>query len=89
MKIVKLLLLLLVLTVVLSSCAVMKSMGQEVEVRTYKPIDRCKEFVGILKDYQDGDNYDVDGIKVSAEDWDYIYKARNTVATSNKIVKRL
>ena len=30
-------------------------MGQEVEVRTYKPIDKCKEFVGILTDYQDGD----------------------------------
>ena len=33
----------------------MKSMGQEVEIRTYKPIDKCKEFVGILTDYQDGD----------------------------------
>lgn len=33
----------------------LKSMGQEVEVRTYKPIDKCKEFVGILKDYQNGD----------------------------------
>ena len=33
----------------------MKSMGQEVEIRTYKPIDKCKEFVGILKDYQNGD----------------------------------
>ena len=33
----------------------LKSMGQEVELRTYKPIDKCKEFVGILKDYQNGD----------------------------------
>ena len=32
-----------------------KSMGQEVEVRTYKPIDKCKEFTGILTDYQNGD----------------------------------
>lgn len=32
-----------------------KSMGQEVEVRTYKPIDKCKEFTGILQDYQNGD----------------------------------
>ena len=31
-----------------------KSMGQEVELRTYKPIDKCKEFVGILEGYQDG-----------------------------------
>ena len=33
----------------------MKSMGQEVEIRTYKAIDKCKEFVGILKNYQNGD----------------------------------
>ena len=33
----------------------MKSMGMEVEVRTYKAIDKCKEFVGILTDYQNGD----------------------------------
>ncbi|MGN0307698.1 MAG: ribosome maturation factor RimP [Lachnospiraceae bacterium] len=33
----------------------LKSIGQEVEVRTYKPIDRCKEFTGILKAYQNGD----------------------------------
>ncbi|MGN0304978.1 MAG: ribosome maturation factor RimP [Lachnospiraceae bacterium] len=32
-----------------------KAMGQEVEVRTYKPIDKCKEFVGILQAYQNGD----------------------------------
>ena len=31
-----------------------KSIGQEVELRTYKPIDKSKEFVGILKDYQNG-----------------------------------
>ena len=31
-----------------------KSMGQEVELRTYKPIDKSKEFVGILEGYQDG-----------------------------------
>lgn len=32
-----------------------RSMGQEVELRTYKPIDKCKEFVGILEGYQNGD----------------------------------
>ncbi|MFI3214712.1 MAG: ribosome maturation factor RimP [Eubacteriales bacterium] len=31
-----------------------KSMGEEVEIRTYKPIEKCKEFVGILKAYEDG-----------------------------------
>ncbi|MDE7207596.1 MAG: ribosome maturation factor RimP, partial [Lachnospiraceae bacterium] len=28
-----------------------KSLGDEVEVKTYKPIERQKEFVGILKAY--------------------------------------
>lgn len=35
-----------------------------------------------LSNYQDGDNYKVDDISVSAEDWDKIYKARNTVSTN-------
>ena len=30
-----------------------KSLGEEVEVKTYKPIDSCKEFSGILKAYDD------------------------------------
>lgn len=28
-----------------------KSIGQEVEVKLFKPIDKCKEFVGILESY--------------------------------------
>lgn len=28
-----------------------KSLGEEVEIKTYKPIDKCKEFNGILKAY--------------------------------------
>ena len=28
-----------------------KSLGEEVEIKTYKPIDKCKEFKGILKAY--------------------------------------
>lgn len=28
-----------------------KSLGEEVEIKTYKPIDKCKEFQGILKAY--------------------------------------
>ncbi|MDD6202564.1 MAG: ribosome maturation factor RimP [Lachnospiraceae bacterium] len=31
-----------------------KSIGMEVEVKTYKPIDKEKQFTGILKSYQDG-----------------------------------
>ena len=28
-----------------------KSIGEEVEIKTYKPIDKCKEFSGVLKAY--------------------------------------
>ena len=28
-------------------------MGKEIEIRTYRAIDRCKEFTGILKAYDD------------------------------------
>ncbi len=31
-----------------------KSLGSEVEVKTYKPIEKCKEFAGILKAYDRG-----------------------------------
>lgn len=31
----------------------LKSLGEEVEVKTYKPVDDCKEFSGILKAYDD------------------------------------
>ncbi len=31
-----------------------KSMGQEVEVKTYKAVNKEKQFVGILKAYEDG-----------------------------------
>ena len=30
-----------------------KSIGQEVEIKTYKPIDKVKEFSGILKSFND------------------------------------
>ncbi|MBQ2258001.1 MAG: ribosome maturation factor RimP [Lachnospiraceae bacterium] len=38
-----------------------KSLGEEVEIRTYKPIDKQKEFVGILK------SYDKDTITIEIE----------------------
>lgn len=31
-----------------------QSIGQEVELKTYKPIDGSKEYTGILKSYEDG-----------------------------------
>lgn len=40
----------------------LKCIGQEVELKTYKPIDKCKEFVGILKGFQEGDvTLEIDG----------------------------
>ena len=30
-----------------------RNMGKEIEIRTYRAIDRCKEFTGILKAYDD------------------------------------
>lgn len=36
-----------------------KSLGMGVEVKTYKPIDKCKEFAGVLKAY-DGDSITVE-----------------------------
>ena len=30
-----------------------RNMGKEIEIRTYRVIDRCKEFTGILKAYDD------------------------------------
>lgn len=38
-----------------------KSLGEEVEIRTYKPIDKQKEFVGVLK------SYDKDTITIEIE----------------------
>ena len=39
-----------------------RSLGEEVEVRTYRAIDRQKEFIGILKDY------DKDTVTIEYED---------------------
>lgn len=45
-------------------------------------IDSVDDGSATLDSYKDGDNYDVDGIKVSAADWDYVYEARNTLAAN-------
>ena len=39
-----------------------RSLGEEVEIRTYRPIDRQKEFIGILK------SYDEDTVAITYED---------------------
>ena len=43
-------------------------------------IDAVTDGKADVKDYQKGKDYLVEGISVSAADWDYLYKARNTVA---------
>ena len=50
-----------------------KSLGEEVEVRTYKPIDKQKEFTGILK------SYDKDTITIQTEEKDLVF-AKSDIA---------
>lgn len=50
-----------------------KSIGQEVEIKTYKPIEKCKEFSGILK------AFDNESITISSEEKELIFK-RSDVA---------
>lgn len=51
----------------------MKSIGEEVEIKTYKPIDKRKEFQGILK------AFDAETITLVMEKEDQIF-ARNEIA---------
>ena len=44
-----------------------KSLGEEVEVRTYKPIEKQKEFTGILK------GYDKDTITIETEEKELVF----------------
>lgn len=43
-----------------------RNMGKEIEIRTYKAINRCKEFYGLLK------AYDKDTVTIEIEDGDTI-----------------
>ena len=45
-----------------------KSLGEEVEIKTYKPIDKCKEFSGVLK------AYDKDTITIENNDNEMIFQ---------------
>ena len=45
-----------------------KSLGEEVEIKTYKPIDKCKEFAGILK------AYDKDTITIDCNEQEMIFQ---------------
>ena len=33
----------------------LKSIGQEVEIKTYKPINKCKEFAGVLESFDENE----------------------------------
>lgn len=50
-----------------------KSLGEEVEIRTYKPIDKQKEFTGILK------SYDKDTVTIQTEEKDLVF-AKSDIA---------
>ena len=50
-----------------------KSLGSEVEVKTYKPIDKCKEFAGVLK------AYDKDTVTVETESGEMVF-AKSDIA---------
>lgn len=50
-----------------------KSLGEEVEIKTYKPIDKQKEFRGILK------SFDADAITVTIEKEEKVF-ARSDIA---------
>ena len=45
--------------------------GSEVEVRTYRPVNGQKSFIGILKQYQDGD------LVISSGDQDTEFKKQD------------
>lgn len=45
-------------------------------------IDDVHDGVKQLSDYQSGEGYNVDGVEISKEDWEYVYTARYTVSTN-------
>ncbi|MCR5742532.1 MAG: ribosome maturation factor RimP [Lachnospiraceae bacterium] len=48
-----------------------RSLGKDVEVRTFKAVDDCKEFVGELK------AYDADTVTIVAEDKEIVFDRKN------------
>lgn len=50
-----------------------KSIGEAVELKTYRPIDKCKEFSGVLK------AFDKDTVTISTEEKDTVFQ-RSDVA---------
>ena len=54
-----------------------RSIGQSVDIKTYKPIDGCKEFCGILK------SYDKEVIELEAGDGAVLIFNRSDIAKAN------
>lgn len=51
-----------------------RNMGKEIEIRTYKAINRCKEFYGLLK------AYDKDTVTIETEDGETIIFNKSEIA---------
>ena len=51
-----------------------RNMGKEIEIRTYKAINRCKEFYGLLK------TYDKDTVTIEIEDGETIIFNKSEIA---------
>ena len=52
----------------------LQSLGEEVEIKTYKPIEKCKEFTGVLK------AFDEDSITIGIQDGSEMVFARADIA---------
>jgi ribosome maturation factor RimP len=51
-----------------------RNMGKEVEIRTYRAINRCKEFTGLLK------SYDADTVVIETEEGEDLSFAKTDIA---------
>ena len=58
-----------------------RNMGKEVEIRTYRAINRCKEFYGILQ------SYDADSVTISDEDGQTLTFQKTEIALIRQAVR--
>lgn len=75
-----------------------RSLGEEVEVRTYRAIDRQKEFIGILKDYdkdtvtieyEDGETMTFDKADIALSVWRSISSDRRKKEMNTELLEAL
>ena len=57
-----------------------RNMGKEIEIRTYRAIDRCKEFYGTLT------SYDADSVTITDEEGKAITFLRSDIALTRQAV---